>query len=63
MWLEAPTEYGELDEEAALAICRELYLGGADTTVHGIANCFYLLLWNPKVRSAVRRDRGPACRA
>jgi len=56
VWLEAPTEYGSLDEEDALAICRELYLGGADTTVHGIANSFYLLLWNSQVRAAVRNN-------
>jgi cytochrome P450 len=54
VWLEAPSEFGSLTEEDALAICRELYLGGADTTVHGIANSFYLLLWNPTVREAVR---------
>ena len=58
VWLEAPSEYGELSEEDALAICRELYLGGADTTVHGIANSLYLLLWNPEVHAAVLRDRG-----
>jgi cytochrome P450 len=56
VWLEAPTEFDSLTEEDALAICRELYLGGADTTVHGIANSFYLLLWNPTVREAVRKD-------
>jgi cytochrome P450 len=57
VWLQAPTEYGELDEEDAIAICRELYLGGADTTVHGIANSLYLLLWNAEVRQAVASDR------
>jgi cytochrome P450 len=57
VWLEAPSEIGSLTEEDALAICRELYLGGADTTVHGIANSFYLLLWDPQVREAVRRNR------
>ncbi|WP_116812390.1 cytochrome P450 [Steroidobacter cummioxidans] len=57
VWKEAPHEYGELSEADALAICRELYLGGADTTVHGIANSLYLLLWNPEIRSAVANDR------
>ncbi len=57
VWQEAPHEYGELSEADALAICRELYLGGADTTVHGIANSLYLLLWNPKIRAAVDQDR------
>jgi cytochrome P450 len=53
VWLEAPNEFGALTEEDALAICRELYLGGADTTVHGIANSFYLLLWDENVRESV----------
>jgi cytochrome P450 len=57
VWQSAPHEYGELTEADALAICRELYLGGADTTVHGIANSLYLLLWNPQVRAAVDKDR------
>lgn len=57
VWQEAPHEYGELTEADALAICRELYLGGADTTVHGIANSLYLLLWNPQMRAAVQHDR------
>jgi cytochrome P450 len=57
VWKEAPHEYGELTEADALAICRELYLGGADTTVHGIANSVYLWLWNPEMRAAVARDR------
>jgi cytochrome P450 len=57
VWQQAPAEYGDLDEEDALSICRELYLGGADTTVHGIANSLYLLLWNDEVRQAVSADR------
>jgi cytochrome P450 len=57
VWQEAPHEYGELSEADALAICRELYLGGADTTVHGIANSIYLWLWNPQMRDTVARDR------
>jgi cytochrome P450 len=56
VWLQAPREYGDLTEEDALAICRELYLGGADTTVHGIANSLYLLLWNDEARQAVATD-------
>lgn len=57
VWQEAPHEYGELSESDALAICRELYLGGADTTVHGIANSIYLWLWNPQMRDIVARHR------
>jgi cytochrome P450 len=57
VWLQAPAEYGELNEEDALSICRELYLGGADTTVHGIANSLYLMLWNAEAKQAVATDR------
>ncbi len=57
VWQQAPTDYGDLSEEDALSICRELYLGGADTTVHGIANSLYLLLWNDDARKAVAADR------
>lgn len=57
VWTQAPADYGELTEEDALGICRELYLGGTDTTVHGIANALYLLLWNEDVRRAVDDDR------
>lgn len=58
VWREAPTEYGSVSEEDVLAICRELYLGAAETTAHGIANSLYLLLWDPTVREAVRKNRG-----
>jgi cytochrome P450 len=57
VWQQAPTDHGDLSEEDALSICRELYLGGADTTVHGIANSLYLLLWNDDARKAVAADR------
>jgi cytochrome P450 len=57
VWQQAPSEYGDLSEEDALSICRELYLGGADTTVHGIANSLYLMLWNAEARQAVAADR------
>lgn len=60
VWLEAPKEYGPLSEEDAVGMCRELFLGGADTTVHGLANCFYLLLTNDEIRNAVQADRKTA---
>lgn len=63
VWREAPTEYGEMDEDTVLGICRELFLGGADTTVHGIANCFYLMFTNPEVRAAITADRKGALSA
>ncbi|MGE6743552.1 cytochrome P450 [Allorhizobium pseudoryzae] len=58
VWTEAPGEFeGELTEEDVVAISRELFLGGADTTVHGIANVLYLLLTNPEVRASLDADR------
>jgi len=64
VWAEAPTGLGApMTEADALAICREVYLGGADTTVHGIANLSYLLLTNTSVRAAVEADRAQMTRA
>lgn len=58
VWTQAPAEYrGDLVEEDAVAISRELFLGGADTTMHGIANVNYLILTNDRIRSAVEADR------
>jgi cytochrome P450 len=58
VWTEAPLEFGsDLTEEDVVAICRELFLGGADTTVHGIANVLYLVLTNNEIRKAVDADR------
>lgn len=57
VWRDAPAFLSEQLEEAdVLAICRELYLGGADTTVHGLANLFYLTMTNPEVRSRLVTD-------
>jgi cytochrome P450 len=58
IWLDAPEYYGNMDEAAALGISREIFLGGSDTTVHGLANCFYLLLTRPDLRARVAADRG-----
>lgn len=58
IWLDAPEFYGDLDEASALGISREIFLGGGDTTVHGIANCFYTLLTQPSVAQRVKADRG-----
>lgn len=58
VWTGAPSEFeGELTEEDVVAISRELFLGGADTTVHGIANILYLLLTNPEIRASIEADR------
>jgi cytochrome P450 len=58
IWLDAPEYYGALDEAAALGISREIFLGGGDTTVHALANCFYILLTRPDVRAQISFDRG-----
>lgn len=60
VWTEAPREYGDLDESTVLGICRELFLGGADTTGHGIANALHLFLTNGKLRKAVELERSSA---
>jgi cytochrome P450 len=60
VWLDAPAEYGEMTEADALSICREIFLGGSDTTVHGIANSLYLLLSNAAAYRAVEQDRDAA---
>jgi len=57
VWSEAPEFGDDLTEEDVVAICRELFLGGADTTVHGIANVLYLLLTNDEIRQSVEADR------
>jgi cytochrome P450 len=60
VWLDAPEYYGTLEEEDALGICREIFLGGSDTTVHGISNALYIVLSNAEVRDAIERDREKA---
>lgn len=61
VWSEAPQDFGgDLTEEDVVAICRELFLGGADTTVHGIANVLYLVLTNDEIRNAIHADRKAA---
>lgn len=63
VWSEAPDFEGDLTEEDVVSICRELFLGGADTTVHGIANGLYLLLTNDEICAAVEADRKTALSA
>ncbi|MCC4114706.1 cytochrome P450 [Aromatoleum toluclasticum] len=60
VWQEAPTQYGELTEADAIAICRELYFAASDTTIHGISNALYVLLTNEDVRRQVQADRKTA---
>lgn len=60
VWTDATKVLVDMTEEDALATCREMFLAGSDTTVHAIANAFYLLLTNPEVMAAVRADRKTA---
>jgi cytochrome P450 len=57
VWRDAPQFLGEeLDLADAIACCRELYLGGADTTVHALANLFYLVMTDAEVRTRLHDD-------
>lgn len=58
VWKEAPDFGIDLDEEAALGLCRELYFAGSDTTVYGIANILHTLFTRPQVLERVRAERG-----
>ncbi|MDB6060594.1 MAG: hypothetical protein JWM78_697 [Verrucomicrobiaceae bacterium] len=58
LWAEAPEVLEGVTEDDMLATCRELYLGGTDTTVHALCNAIYLLLTQPDVCRAVNADRG-----
>jgi cytochrome P450 len=60
LWAEAPGILDEVAEEDMLATCRELYLGGSDTTVHALRNALYILLTQPDVYAAVKADRDNA---
>ncbi len=60
IWSEGPRVLENMTEDDALATCRELFLGGTDTTVHSIANALYMLLTEPDAMTAVRRDRDKA---
>jgi cytochrome P450 len=60
LWADAPELFADISAEDIMAICRELFLAGSDTSVHAIANAYYLLLTQPDVLAAVSRDRGEA---
>lgn len=63
VWLEAPKEYGDLTEEDAIAICRELYFAASDTTIHGTTNALYVMLTEEEIRKQVYADREKNVRA
>lgn len=60
LWAEAPGILDGVDDATMLAICREIFLAGSDTTVHAIANAYYILLTDAEVRRAVSQDRDAA---
>ncbi|MCI0996499.1 cytochrome P450 [Pseudomonas corrugata] len=57
LWAEAPGILDDVTEEDMLATCRELYLGGSDTTVHALSNALYVLLTDADVAAQVKADR------
>lgn len=60
VWQQAPEAGLELDDAGVLGLCRELYFAGSDTTVHGIANLFHLLLTDEALFARVKAERGKA---
>jgi cytochrome P450 len=58
IWTEAPAALDDFKDDDALAIGRELFLAGTDTTVHALANALNLLLTQPQVMARVRAERG-----
>lgn len=57
LWAQAPELLEDATEEDLLATCRELYLGGSDTTVHALSNAIYVLLSQSDTVAAIARDR------
>ncbi len=60
VWQQAPEAGLDLDDAGVLGLCRELYFAGSDTTVHGIANLFFLLLTDEALFARVKAERGKA---
>lgn len=60
LWQEAPDMLPGATEDDILANCRELFLGGSDTTVQALANGLYLLLSQPRLCEEVCADSGKA---
>ena len=63
VWAEAPDFGIDLDEEAALGLCRELFFAGSDTTVYGISNILWTLFSQAETLERVRGERGKALNA
>lgn len=61
IWSQWPSaELGEPNEGNVLAVARDFFMGGSDTTVHTLSNAFHILLTNPEIMEAVRADRSVA---
>lgn len=57
LWAEAPEQLGDIGDKDMLAICRELYLAGSDTTVLAMANAIYLLIGDRVLYQRIKDDR------
>ncbi|KQX23392.1 MULTISPECIES: cytochrome P450 [unclassified Sphingomonas] len=53
LWAEAPALFDDISDQDMLSICRELFLGGSDTSVHAIANAIYLLLTEDGLKARI----------
>lgn len=60
VWSEWPREMGEVTEAKVMAVCREMFMAGSETTIHALANAFHILLTEPGVMQAVQTDRDTA---
>lgn len=60
VWMEWPKELGDPNEEKVLAVCREMFMAGSETTIHALANTFHILLTNAEVLRVVNVERGAA---
>jgi cytochrome P450 len=60
VWRVGPTVLNDFSETDALAICRDLFMGGSDTSSHLLANALYVLLTNPELMNIVIADRDQA---
>src|SRR5690606_37288699 len=42
VWTEWPADMGEATEARVMAVCREMFMAGSETTIHALANAFHL---------------------
>lgn len=62
LWRDGPTLRDDWNVEDVVTNVRHLFFAGSETTVHTLANAFYLLLTQPALREEIRAmgDRGIA---